>query len=102
MNPLGRTGFPLTDPKVTRQPDCAQVGLLSSIGLIPKIAQATHTCRLFIATPLAPYSTTHQEKTMTQFIVNAAGERVSAVIPIAEYEALLEAAAAEDETAFLL
>ena len=26
MNPLGRTGFPLTDPKVTRQPDCAQVG----------------------------------------------------------------------------
>jgi hypothetical protein len=39
---------------------------------------------------------------MTQFIINAAGERVSAVIPIAEYEALLEAAASEDETAFLL
>ncbi len=39
---------------------------------------------------------------MTQFIVNATGERVSAVIPVAEYEALLEAAAAEDETAFLL
>ena len=39
---------------------------------------------------------------MTQFIVNSTGERVSVVIPIAEYEALLKAAAAEDETAFLL
>lgn len=24
VNPLGRTGFPSTEPKVTRQPDCAQ------------------------------------------------------------------------------
>ena len=39
---------------------------------------------------------------MTQLIVNSTGERVSVVIPIAEYEALLKAAATEDETAFLL
>ena len=39
---------------------------------------------------------------MTQFIVNPTGERVSVIIPIAEYEDLLRAAAAEDETAFLL
>lgn len=39
---------------------------------------------------------------MTQFITTHAGERVSAVIPIAEYEALLRIAASEDETAFLL
>ena len=39
---------------------------------------------------------------MTQFIINPAGERVSAIIPIAEYEALLRLAASEDETAFLL
>jgi hypothetical protein len=38
----------------------------------------------------------------TQYIVNEAGERVSAILPIAEYEALLRAAASEDETAFLL
>jgi hypothetical protein len=37
----------------------------------------------------------------TQFIVDPAGERVSAVIPIAEYEALLRRLP-EDETAFLL
>ncbi len=35
------------------------------------------------------------------FIVNPAGERVSAVIPIAEYEALLRYVP-DDETAFLL
>jgi hypothetical protein len=39
---------------------------------------------------------------MTQFITTHTGERVSAVIPIAEYEALLRIAASEDETAFLL
>ena len=39
---------------------------------------------------------------MTQFIINPSGERVSAVIPIAEYEALLQLASSEDETAFLL
>ena len=39
---------------------------------------------------------------MTQFIVNSSGERVSAVIPFAEYQALLEIAARTDETAFLL
>ena len=39
---------------------------------------------------------------MTQFIINPAGERVSAIIPIAEYEALLRLASSEDETAFLL
>ncbi|MBZ4194351.1 MAG: hypothetical protein LAE24_08590 [Candidatus Contendobacter sp.] len=38
----------------------------------------------------------------TQFVINPAGERVSVIIPIAEYQSLLEAAAAEDETAFLL
>lgn len=37
----------------------------------------------------------------TQYIVNPSGERVSAVIPIAEYEALLRYIP-EDETAFLL
>lgn len=35
------------------------------------------------------------------FIVNPAGERVSVVIPIAEYEALLRYVP-DDETAFLL
>ena len=39
---------------------------------------------------------------MTQFIVNSSGEKVSAVIPMAEYQALLEIAARTDETAFLL
>lgn len=39
---------------------------------------------------------------MTQFITTHTGERVSAVIPIAEYEALLRLASSEDETAFLL
>ena len=38
----------------------------------------------------------------TQFIVNQAGERVSVILPITEYQELLEAAASEDETAFLL
>jgi hypothetical protein len=38
----------------------------------------------------------------TQFIVNPAGEKVSAVIPMAEYQSLLELAATVDETAFLL
>jgi hypothetical protein len=38
----------------------------------------------------------------TQYIVNEAGERISVILPIAEYEALLRAAASEDETAFLL
>ncbi len=38
----------------------------------------------------------------TQFIVNQTGERVSVVIPMAEYESLLEAASSSDETAFLL
>jgi len=38
----------------------------------------------------------------TQFIVNAAGEKVSAVIPMTEYQSLLEIAARTDETAFLL
>lgn len=38
----------------------------------------------------------------TQFIINAAGEKVSAVIPFAEYQLLLELAASVDETAFLL
>lgn len=36
-----------------------------------------------------------------QFIVNGVGERVSAVLPIAEYEALLSAIP-EDETELLL
>ena len=39
---------------------------------------------------------------MTQFITTHTGERVSAIIPIAEYEALLRLASSEDETAFLL
>jgi len=38
----------------------------------------------------------------TQYIVNQAGEQISVILPIAEYEALLRAAASEDETAFLL
>lgn len=38
----------------------------------------------------------------TQYIVNSNGEQVSVIIPIAEYRSLLEAAAHEDETAFLL
>ncbi len=38
----------------------------------------------------------------TQYVVNPAGERVSVILPIAEYEALLRAAASEEETAFLL
>jgi hypothetical protein len=38
----------------------------------------------------------------TQFIVSPTGERVSVILPIAEYEALLNAAASEEETAFLL
>ena len=36
-----------------------------------------------------------------QFIVNSTGERVSAVLPISEYEALLQAVA-NKETAFLM
>lgn len=36
-----------------------------------------------------------------QYIVNSAGERVSVVLPIAEYEALLSHVP-EDETAYLL
>jgi len=39
---------------------------------------------------------------MTQFIINSSGEKVSAVIPFAEYQSLLEIAASVDETAFLL
>lgn len=38
----------------------------------------------------------------TQYIVNEAGERISVILPIAEYKALLRAAASEHETAFLL
>lgn len=38
----------------------------------------------------------------TQFIINASGEKVSAIIPITEYQSLLEIAASVDETAFLL
>ena len=38
----------------------------------------------------------------TQFIINTAGEKVSAVIPFTEYQSLLEIAASVDETAFLL
>ena len=38
----------------------------------------------------------------TQFIINAASEKVLAVIPFAEYQSLLELAASIDETAFLL
>jgi hypothetical protein len=36
-----------------------------------------------------------------QYIINAEGQRISAVLPIAEYEALLRYVP-EDETAFLL
>ncbi len=36
-----------------------------------------------------------------QFIVNSTGERVSAVLPISEYEALLQAVS-NNETEFLL
>ncbi len=39
---------------------------------------------------------------MTQFLTNHTGERVSVVIPIEEYEALLKLSSSEDETAFLL
>lgn len=38
----------------------------------------------------------------TQFVVNSTGEKVSVIIPFAEYQALLEPAATVDETAFLL
>ncbi len=38
----------------------------------------------------------------TQFVINSAGERVYVMMPMAEYQWLLEAAAAKDETAFLL
>lgn len=37
-----------------------------------------------------------------QYLVNQTGKRISVVIPIAEYEALLQATATEDETMFLL
>ena len=37
-----------------------------------------------------------------QFVINAAGEKVSVIIPFAEYQLLLELAATVDETAFLL
>ena len=36
-----------------------------------------------------------------QYIINASGERISVILPIAEYEALLKRAS-EDETAYLL
>lgn len=36
-----------------------------------------------------------------QYAINSAGERVSVILPIAEYEALLNRAS-EDETAYLL
>lgn len=39
---------------------------------------------------------------MTQFVTDTSGNRVSVIIPMAEYQSLLEAAAHEDETAFLL
>jgi len=38
----------------------------------------------------------------TQFVVNSMGEKVSVIIPFAEYQSLLELAATVDETAFLL
>ena len=38
----------------------------------------------------------------TQFIVDSAGKKVSAVLPMAEYQSLLELAASVDETVFLL
>lgn len=37
-----------------------------------------------------------------QFVINSAGEKVSVIIPFAEYQSLLELAAMVDETAFLL
>jgi len=38
-----------------------------------------------------------------QYIINEAGERVSVILPIAEYQVLLEqVGAGEDETAYLL
>lgn len=37
-----------------------------------------------------------------QFVINAAGEKVSVIIPFAEYQWLLELAAMVDETTFLL
>lgn len=39
---------------------------------------------------------------MTQFVTDLSGNRVSVIIPMAEYQSLLEAASHEDETAFLL
>lgn len=36
-----------------------------------------------------------------QYVINSAGERVSVILPIAEYEVLLNRAS-EDETAYLL
>lgn len=36
-----------------------------------------------------------------QYVINSSGERVSVILPIAEYEALLSRAS-EDETAYLL
>ncbi|MBK8185497.1 MAG: hypothetical protein IPK63_22405 [Candidatus Competibacteraceae bacterium] len=36
-----------------------------------------------------------------QYIINSSGERVSVILPIAEYEALLSRTS-EDETAYLL
>lgn len=36
-----------------------------------------------------------------QYVINASGERVSVILPIAEYEALLSRAS-EDETDYLL
>lgn len=38
----------------------------------------------------------------TQYVINSAGKRISVIISIAEYEALLNAAASENETEFLL
>ncbi|MDQ5908106.1 MAG: hypothetical protein QG599_197 [Pseudomonadota bacterium] len=37
-----------------------------------------------------------------QFFINAAGEKVSVIIPFAEYQPLLELATTVDETTFLL
>lgn len=37
-----------------------------------------------------------------QYICSTVGEKLSVVLPIDEFEALLEAAAPDDETAFLL
>lgn len=37
-----------------------------------------------------------------QFVINADGEKVSVIIPFAEYQSLLELAAMVDETTFLL